>query len=276
MLLSAIQTLAVLFTAAALIHPPWRPRAAAVLAVLAAASLSAAALALGAEPRTLDVTHSFTAYIGNELDHKDFPIETTTAGAWAWPLVAAAWCGLWAALLWRIRRREGRPIGASHPFWTPLLFAWSGLAAILVLEKSAAPSSLVQTFAFDRILFPVTVAAALLLALRCRSVMLTLSWLTLFMTLTRLPLVIFGTLATQGHWGTSLDVHSMVHFANPLAQRVQVVEPGSTEQLGWILWAPHLLVFPALYMMSAGGFALALLVLAKSTEQKPGQPERAA
>ena len=78
-----------------------------------------------------------------------------------------------------------------------------------------------------------------------------------------------STLATRGEWGTSLDVHSIEHFANPFVKRTVSVEPGSQEQLMWLVWSGHLLILPALYMMSAGGVALARIIVAKGAVQAP-------
>ncbi|MCA8941859.1 MAG: hypothetical protein KDB80_04800 [Planctomycetes bacterium] len=265
-MLVALQVLIQIAIAGALLRPVYRGRVAVGTALLAVVAAVSALVVAGDQPRTLEVTHKFSAYVGNELGNKDFPIETTEAPAAAWLLLVAGFLALWTVVLWLLRPRPGREPGTMHPFWVPMVLAWTSSALVLGLEKTAAPSELVRFFAFDRGLFFTTVAAAVLLAERCRSVFLTLSWMSLFVTLTRLPLALFGTFATRHEWGTSLDVHSIEHFANPLVQRTVSVEPASTEQLAWLIWAPHLLVLPALYMMSTSGFALGRLLFLKGAE----------
>ena len=61
-----------------------------------------------------------------------------------------------------------------------------------------------------------------------------------------------------GEFGTSLDVHGIVDFADPFRQIPMRVVAHSSDQLAWLLWGPHLLVFPALYLLSAGGIAFAV------------------
>ena len=259
-------------TAAALVLPQLRALVAKVLGAAAALALVAGFAFGGSAERALELTFSFAAFEGNQLSNRAFPIETTRAPGFAYALLAAAWCGAWAFALFRIRPCPERPAGSTHPFWAPMLLAWTGTATLLGLEKLAAPAGLVQPFAFDRILFPATAAAALLLADRCRAVILTFSWLTLFVSLSRLPIALFGTWATRSELGTSLDVHSVTFFANPFVQRTVTVEPGSTEQLAWLLWGPHLLVMPALYMMSSSGFAIARLAWIRGQSAPPSIP----
>ncbi len=238
-------------------------RVCAVGLLAAALGCVVGALMAGDGQRELEIVFNFSAYVGNDLAQKDFPIETTRAGASAWFWAAGLFCALWAAALWVLRPRAGRAAGRTHPFWVPMFVCWTGCAWTLWLEKLAAPADLVRPMGFDRTLFPMTVTAALLLAERCRAVLLTFSWLSLFVSMSRIPIALFGTFATRGEWGTSLDVHSVEHFANPLVKRTVSVEPGSQEQLMWLIWSGHLLILPALYMMSTGGIALARIIVGK-------------
>jgi hypothetical protein len=256
--LSILHTLALAATALALGHDPFRRHAVRFLAVLGATALVAAALALGSE-RSLLVTHPFPAFEGQSIRTKAFPIESVAAPGQWYGLCAAAFCFGWAAWLGRLVRTR-RDV---DPFWAPLVLGWSSTALVLALEKAAAPEGLVAPLAFDRGLLPASSCAAVLLAIRCRSVFLTLSWLSLFVSLSRLPIAVFGTLATRHGWGTSLDVHSMRVFANPFMQWPVEVQPASFEQLGWLVWAPQLLILPAIYMLSVGGvaFAVSMFVL---------------
>jgi hypothetical protein len=255
-----------LLAALALARPQARSVAAGMLFALAGAAVGYALFQGGTE-RTLTVVHSFVAYVGNRLETKDFEIEVTRAPEYAWSLLAALFAAGWGAVALLSATRPSRPAPALHPFFWPLALAWTGCALLLAWEKAAAPAELLRPAGLDRILLPAGIAAAVLLAERCRSLPLTLAWLTLFITACRLPIACFGTLATHGELGTSLDVHSVVHFANPLAQQPVEVEPGSTEQLAWLVWAPHLLVYPSFYLLSLGGLAFARLMMLRERER---------
>ena len=58
-------------------------------------------------------------------------------------------------------------------------------------------------------------------------------------------------------------------FANPLQQIAQRVAEGSPEQLGWLIWAPNLLIMPGLYLMSLSGvaFGITMFVLHPKTQE---------
>jgi hypothetical protein len=239
-----------------------------LLAILTAVCAAVFLTADSAAEATLEITHKFAAFVGNRLNYKDFPIETVRASAGAWGAPAAGFAALWAAIVWIVRPRPDRARREVHPFWLPILLGWTGCALILALEKAAAPMDLVTPYPFDRVLFPATLAAALLLAVRCRTLLLTFSWLSLFVALSRIPLAIVGTFATRDEWGTSLDVHSIVHFGDPIRQQPVIVEAGSNVQLGWLIWVPNLIVFPAIYMCSAGGVALLRVMLVKAAAER--------
>lgn len=269
-----LQLAVVIGITAALMRPGLRARAGAALGLTAAAALVGAIAGLWSAPRTLEVSTEAPAYVGNEISSKSFLIETASAPAWAFWLLIAAFCAGWALLLRRYQPVAGvHPTGRLHPFWAPMLFAVSAVLTTLALEKLAAPAGLVQPFPIDRVLLPASAAAAFMLAGRCRSILLTLSWLTLFVTMTRLPVAAFATLATWNEWGTHLDVHSIIFFASPLTQRTVTIEqPGSTEQLGWLVWAPQLLVLPALTMLMASGVALARIIWLRGLEEANRAP----
>ena len=42
--------------------------------------------------------------------------------------------------------------------------------------------------------------------------------------------------------------------------------PGSAEQLFWLVWAPHLILFPAIYMLSTGGIGFLRLMWQRQWE----------
>ena len=240
-------------TATALVRPAFAQRAAYVL-------LGSTALALiagfSSGERTLELVHRFSAYDGKRVAWKAFPTETVTAPGYLWGLVVAAFAVPWALfLLRRARLASTAGAGVAPSITAPLLLAWSGLALILGLEKTAAPEVLVQPVGFDRVLLPASIAASVGLAYRFRKVLPCLMWLSLFVTAVRAPIAIFGTLATTRGLGTSLDVRSVDKIASPLTQQPLRLEAASSEQLGWLIWAPNLIAMPAFYMLSLGGIA---------------------
>jgi hypothetical protein len=246
---------------AGLVMPPWRRRIATLL--LAAGAAAAIIAVLGGSPRSLDVEHRFAAFEGPEIRSTAFVTEQVTAPGFAWGLVVLVFCAGWATWFRRVAPGDdatgGAPIGARvHPFWGPICLAWTLLALQLVLEKTAAPAGLVGPLGVDRAVLPAALAASVLLAYAHRRVILVLAWLAVFVTFVRTPIVVFATFATQNDWGTSFDVREITRFANPLAQAPLTVVQGSPEQLGWLVWGPHLIVMPAIYMLSLGGIGFAV------------------
>ncbi|MCA8956042.1 MAG: hypothetical protein KDC87_08205 [Planctomycetes bacterium] len=262
-LLAVLQIAAVAAIAVATVLPRARTAVGVVLVGAALASGAAALLGAGA-PRTLTVSHRFSAYVGLQVEHREFPIETTLAPGWVWGAVAAGFCLAWA--LWAFRQRGGGP---SRAFGAPLLLAWSGSACLLVLEKAAAPAALLAPFdlAPDRVMFPATLAGALLLGRPRRRMVELLLYLVLWIAVTRLPLAVFGTVATRAALGTHLDVHATTYFVPPGTGVGIEVEPAAAQQLLWMVWIPHLLMMPFVYLLSTGGFAF----LARMWHQHRGQ-----
>lgn len=226
------------------------------LAVLIALAVTAFALGAGwlGEPvRNLDVTHTFVAYQQRGFDREahDFVVDRVTAAGWQWPLPFALWASLWSAVLWRLGRR---PVGG---FLLPLLCAWSAAAAWLAMQKLAAPAATVQPFGIERFLWPCGLAGALLIASRGERLLPVLLRLAVLVGVLRLPLALFAKLASDGHWGTGLDIHTITVFLNPLQPELEVeTTAGSAEQQGWLIWAQHLLFLPAFYLMSLLGIAV--------------------
>lgn len=258
-LLVAAQILGFLGIAIAIAFPPWRPRTAAMLAVVCIAALAAALAA--PDRRSLTVTATFPAYEELVIVPMAFPVEEVSAPGALWGLLAAGFAGAWAA--WAsLSRRSGTP----GPFTLPLVLAWSATALWLLLQKSAAPAVLVQPAGIDRALWPATLAAALMLAARCDRLVHLILYLSLFIALGRLPVAILSVLASHNQWGSSLDVSSITLFANPLVQRPVEVAQGSAEQQLWLVWLQHLVMMPGIYMMSIGGIAVAVYLHHKHPE----------
>ena len=264
MLAGLLEFLAIAIVALAAVRPGVRARGAAALAGLGAAFLVLASLESGG--RSLEITHQFTAYVDLAVRPKQFPVETITGvPPLRWGLWLAAFCLGWAAWIYRNRNKP-----VSRAFGSPLALCWTGSALQLVLEKSAAPAELFLPFdlAPDRALFPATLAGALLLARPGRKALHMVFYLSIFVAVTRLPLAVFGTLATQRAWGTHMDVHRATYFVPPGSGGIGVeTVAGSSQQLFWMVWAPQLLVYPALYMMSAGGVAFLAIMWRHQREQ---------
>lgn len=264
MLAASLQLTAFAVVAIATVRPGLRRPGAIVLAALAALAIALATSHPG--PRNLEITHQFTAYVDLTVQAKDFPVETIQAVPAAyWGLALAAFCLAWAGwLLVQGQRPQGRAFGG------PLILAWSGCALQLCMEKAAGPIELFAPFdlAPDRALLPATLAGAYLLARRGGKIHHMVLYLSLFVAVTRLPLAVFGTLATQNSWGTHLDVHKATYFVPPGSNGIGIeAQAGDSQQLFWMVWAPHLVVLPALYMMSTGGLAFLSLMWQRQQEE---------
>jgi hypothetical protein len=248
----------------------WLAGLAALAAILAAGRARAAcgaallglglgflALAADAPPeRTLDVTSPFPAYVGQTVERREFIVETTCAPGFAWLFAAAGFCALWAIVAFR-----GRP--ARGVALAPLLLAWTGAAQALALEKLAAPPE-VLLLRLDGSAWLGAVAVAVALARARTSVLAYVLQLTVLMTVVRLPVAVFGVLATRLHFGTSLDVHGIEFCAHPLSQTPMTFQPGSFDQLANLVLVPQLLVHPVLALLSAGGIGFVVLMAARA------------
>lgn len=245
------------------------PRSRGPLAVLVAA-VGVATLAfavLGQGQRELEVLRYFPAYEedGFEIVARAFSVDRTSAPGWQWGAVFAAFALLWAAVLWALR-------GVAQPrnaFLGPVLLAWSGAAVILLMQKTAAPAAVVQPVGLERALFPACLAAAILLGRLCTRFLHVLLYLCLMIFAARFPVALFSKLASDGHWGTALDVHTITAFVNPLAGLQVEAAPGSPEQQGWLIWSWHLMFVPSMYLMSLGGIAFAVFMFVKHPPPGP-------
>jgi len=259
-LLVTVQVLGSLGICLAIAWPRARPAVAIGLAALGLAALIAA---LSSEDeRSLTVTASFPAYDNLYIVATPFPVDEVTAPGHIWGLLTAAFAGLWALWAWA---RRGRP--TPGPFTLPLIMAWTSTALWLALEKSAAPAVLVQPAGLDRFLWPATLVAGLILADRCERVVHLILYLSLFIALGRLPIAVLSVLASNNHWGTTLDISSITLFANPMVQQPIEVATGSTDQHLWLIWLQHLVMMPGFYMMSIGGIAFATFLYLKHAPQ---------
>ncbi len=235
-----------------------------LLLLLGAVACAAIAVAEGSSPRSLDIVLQHPAFVGNQVESKDFLIETTDAPGYAWGLASALFC-----LVLSLTALAQLP--ARVPQLWPFLLAFGGIALALALEKLAAPAAVVA-FRLHGACWLATIVAAVTLARSRPRLIAYAAVLLLVTTLIWLPAAVFGTLATHAQWGTSLDVHSVEFCAHRLARTPLTLQPGSTQQLWYLVWAPLLMVFPLVTWISAGGVGFLLMM----AEREGGERTRAA
>lgn len=256
-LLAILTSAAWLFCALGIGVNRLRPAAALVLLLAAAAALAAGFLAPG--ERTLAITHTFAGYepgLHYEPSAVDFVVDHATAPGWQWAAAFAAYALPWALLLWALRRRQA----PANPFLLPLLAAWTGIAAWLWMQLRAAPAAVVQPFGLERILFPAGLSLTILAARHAKALLPMLAQLSVGVVAMRLPVALFSKLASDRSWGTSLDTHSVTEFLNPMNQLQVHTTPGSSEQQFLLIWCQHLIVMPALFMLSYAGVGIGLFL----------------
>jgi hypothetical protein len=253
-LLALALVLAQLLGALALAVPALRKVAAAVL-VLVALLLVGLGVS-GPTERELTTEHTYAGFEGNsqEISVVAFPTGTVRAPGWQWPLPFAAFAAIWAAGLLSLGQRLPK-----NGFVLPLLFAWTGLAMWLGMQALAAPAALVQPIGIDRVLWPAGLAMALLVARYAGSLAALLVAMSLGTIAARLPAALWSKYASDHQLGTSLDISSIWNIVNPLTQHQfqPPLELGSGAQQFWLIWAEHVIAYPAFYAMSLGGIAFA-------------------
>ena len=260
LLAAALQGACFLVAAAALCYAPlWRLAA---LLLLGTAIFCAYLGVTGPEERELVTQHTFVGYEGIELEPSAVHHATGTerAPGWQWPLPFLGVAVLWTVLLAARRNRD--PDGdEENPWLLPLLLGWTATACWIGMQKLAAPSELVHPFALERFLWPAGLALSLRIAAVTKKLLPLLLLLALGATLLRLPAAVFSKYASDQHLGTSLDISSITQLVHPI-QRVQLeVTSGSSEQQFWLIWAEHVLAYPAFHCMSYFGFAFAIWLL---------------
>lgn len=259
------------YLALALALPLPRLRRLAALVLLLAAATSVASGLFGPAERTLTTVHSYAGFEGTafEVSMVAFPTGTVTAPGWQWPLPFAAFALGWA---WCLRRLGDR--APRRPVLAALAFAWTATAAWLAMQLLAAPAALVQPVGIDRFLFPAGIALAIAAARQSSGLV------PLFLTISagtigaRLPAALFSKYASDTGLGTSLDVSRVVDIVNPMTQ-VQFeprLVPGSAAQQFWLIWLEHVIVFPALYLLSLAGIAFGVYMFhTHGPEREPGR-----
>lgn len=266
-----LQLSSVIFLVVAMLQPRHR-RACAVWLALVGAVCASFWLGGADGSRSLEISHFITAFEGNDPALRASPVETVEAPAGRWGLLGMSFCLGWA--VWALLC-AGR--GPSRAFGAPLALAWSGMALQLLLQKAAAPGPLLWPFdlSLDRFCLPAAIAGALLLGKPRRKIVEFVLYLSLLVAAVRMPVLLTSTWATQEGWGTHLDVHRSTTYVPPATagQKTTYVvrEPGSDEQLRDLVWAPHLFLFPVMYLLSAGGIGFLGLMAARQRLHNAGQ-----
>ncbi len=261
--------LAAAFVGAALALPlPNLRRPAAALLLVAAVAAVAAGL-FGPADRTLTTIHTYAGYEGSnqEISMVAFPTGTRSAPGWQWPLPFAGFAALWAVVLLGLRDRALR-----NPFLLPLPMAWTAVAAWLAMQWLAAPAAVVQPLGIDRMLFPAGLALALLAARSARSLVGMFLAISSGTMIARVPVAFASKYLSDHRLGTALDIHTIRDIVNPMTQ--QQFDPRLTldsgEQQFWLIWLEHVIVFPALYLLSFTGVAFGVYMFHKHGGEEKG------
>lgn len=231
------------------------PAARLALVILAGLGVALAAVA-GGDPVQAEVVTVYPAFVGQEIQAREFPVETVTGAGYLAPLLVAAFALLCARLAPTLARPRMRLL-------SPVLLALLATALALLLEKAAAPRP-VTAAGMHRACWLPALFAAWRIGHEAGNVLRYVLAMAVVVTAQRLPAAIFGTLATRGHWGTSLDVHGVTFCVHPIARTPLELAPGSQDQLWHLLWWPELIVFPALTLLSAGGLGFLAYMLRRA------------
>ncbi len=254
------------------------------------------------ETRTLEIFHWFASfedefadYGSSQMQWRAFPVDKVTATGSIWALVYAWYFALWGGFaVWTggpkeggvplaelspVQRREATKAGilptghqvrsAGYGFGAPLLLAISGFAVMLAAQKLAAPAMVVQPLGVDRMLWPATLAASVLLAARAARLIHVFLMLSLFVFTTRGLVAYVSKWLSENRMGTSLDIHSITDIANPLMQQHLEVAPDSHAQQMWLIWVDHLLIYSTLTLMSLGGLAFGFYMFLRAPKEGP-------
>lgn len=213
----------------------------------------------GPERRTLTTVHTYAGFEGDaqEVSMVSFPTGTVEASGTAWALVFGAFAAIWILVLWSLKDRPLR-----NALVLPLLFAWSATATWLGMQMVAAPAEVVQPLGLDRFLYPAGLAVALVAARNCKRFVTLLLVIGGSALAARLPAAIFSKIASDRTLGTSLDIGTVRDIVNPMTQMQfdPRLEPGSGAQQFWLIWLEHVIMFPAIYLLSLVGIAFGVFM----------------
>ncbi|MBL8722561.1 MAG: hypothetical protein JNK49_00865 [Planctomycetes bacterium] len=256
--IAALQGLTYLTLGLALAVP--RLRRVAVYVAVLAALCSLVVGSLDPETRTLTTVHTYAGFEGadQEVSMVSFPTGQASAAGWLWPLPFAGFALLWILLLVRAGATPLR-----QPWLWPLLLAWTATAQWLAMQWLAAPAPVVQPLGIDRFLFPAGVALALGAAHTAPTLLSVLFRISAGTVAARLPAALWSKFASDQHLGTSLDISAVRDIVNPMTglQFEPRLVPGSGQQQFWLIWLEHVVMFPALYLLSLTGIAFAAYMI---------------
>ncbi|MSR37959.1 MAG: hypothetical protein EXS02_03875 [Planctomycetes bacterium] len=272
LLVAICQTAAFFAVAIALGFRRWQKIA--LMIVFGSALLSGLAVFVdGTADRTLESVHTYSGYVGNDLEPSAVHAKTGTTSApfYAWPLPFFLFAGISMFFLLRVRLpamaapNVGQPAALVSGLYLPFGFAVLASAAWIGMQLLAAPAVVVQPYGIDRFLWPAGLLLTMCLARSGAAFGRMFLLLSLGLVLQRLPLAIFSKLASDGNWGTSLDIHKVVDVVHPLTklQFKPRLTPGCSDQQFWLIWAEHVLAYPAFYLLSFTGIAFAAYMIQK-------------
>ena len=239
-----------------------RARKVAMLVLVVAAAAGVVDGVMTGGDRTLETVHTYAGYEGSsfEVSMVSFKTGIVSAPGWQWPLPFLAFAVMWIFVLRFLGDRLPK-----HAFVLPLLFAWSATAAWVGMQCLAAPPVVVQPFGLDRFLFPAGVSLAILAGRASKSLLVMFVTIGLSTIGARLPAALFSKIASDLQLGTSLDISTVRDIVNPLTQ-LQInprIEPGSGQQQFLLIWLEHVIIFPAIYLMSLVGIGFATFMFDK-------------
>jgi len=159
---------------------------------------------------------------------------------------------------------------APRPLVSSVAVAWLVTAVRFLLEKSAAPSILVQAIG---VIWLAPVAGAYFATVTAPARpggKRLLQPLLAYAVLVRAFVALVGILATRFGLGTHYDVSGLTFVPVALTGEVYTFVPGTGRQLFWLTLVPQLLVWPALTVVAGmAGAALARRLPAKATGRTP-------
>jgi len=157
-----------------------------------------------------------------------------------------------------------------RPLLSSLAVAWLVTVARLLLEKSAAPSILVEAVGVTW-LAPV---AGVYLALQLRpeggGPTALLQVLLRYAFLVRGFVALVGVVTTRLGAGTHYDVSPLTEVAVAFAGGTWVFAPGSWEQLFWLTLLPQLVIWPAFTVLAGIAAGAVVWLLLPGSDPAPG------
>ena len=112
---------------------------------------------------------------------------------------------------------------------------------------------------------PLAVALAVLVASRAKTVAQLLFAISAGTLAARLPAALFSKVASDLRLGTCLDItavgssRAVGNIVNPMTGlQIEDLVAGSSMQQFWLIWLEHVIIFPALYLLSLVGISFGI------------------